>query len=139
MNWIQAVTIVMGAGLALIAWRLLRPPLRLLVTERGILDRRLRLGWIHWDEIEGAYQPTARDGEALRLRLRVTERSGRTLWRRRAARRGARSMDVRLDLSGSGFTAVELLQQILSRTAGQRRDSARDPDSTELLPAGPRS
>lgn len=122
MTWTQAVLLAFIAGLALVSWRLARPRLGLLVTDRGILDRRLRLGWIHWDEIEGAYEPSARDRDSLRLRLRVSERLGRKLRRRarRVAAPGAELMDVRLDLSGSDIGPLELLQEILSRT--RRRD-----------------
>jgi len=105
------------AGLLLIGWLIHRPPLRLHVTERGILDRRLRLGWIHWDEIEGAYEPSLRDRDSLRLRLRATRRLRRKL-RRRATEvaPGSKSVDVRVDLSGSDITPVELLQHILLYT-----------------------
>jgi hypothetical protein len=122
-TWTQALLFAFIAGLAVVSWRLARPRLRLLVTERGILDRRLRLGWIHWDEIEGAYEPSAQDSDGLRLRLRVSERLGRKLRRRatRVAAPGAESMDVRLDLSDSDISPLELLQQILSRT-GRRQD-----------------
>ena len=123
MTWIQAVLVVVLMSLALMGWRLMRPSLRLLVTQRGILDRHLRLGWIHWDEIEGAYQPNAQDTDGLRVRLRVGRRLGRKL-RRRATGGGApdaRSMDVRFDLSGSDITPVELLQHILAQSARPKR------------------
>jgi hypothetical protein len=114
MSWMQAGSIAAVAGLLLIGWLIHRPSLRLHITERGILDRRLRLGWIHWDEIEGAYEPTLKDRDSLRLRLRATGRLRRKLGRLATeVAPGSRSVDVSLDLSGSGITPVELLQRIL--------------------------
>ena len=117
MSSMQALLIGAVVGLLLIGWLIQRPSLRLHITERGILDRRLRLGWIHWDEIEGAYEPSLQDRDSLRLRLRATRRLRRKL-RRRATEvaPGSKSVDVSLDLSGSDITPVELLQQILLYT-----------------------
>jgi len=112
MEWTQALLAAFAVGLLILASRTLRPRLRLLVDERGILDRRLRLGWIHWDEIEGAYPPSARDGEALRVRLRLRRRRSRGL-----SVPDSGFSDVRLDLAGSPITAAELLQEILRHTA----------------------
>ena len=66
-------------GIVLLSWRLLDPALRFAVSERGIRDRTLGLGWIRWDEIEGAYQPTAHDRDGLRLKLRLSRRLARRL------------------------------------------------------------
>lgn len=117
MSWTQTLWIIAALGLLWVGWRLHRPPLRLHISERGILDRRLRLGWIPWDEVEGAYGPSLDDRDSLRLRLRATHRLRRRL--RRLAREIApdsTSVDVRLDLSGSDFNAVELLQFVLMHT-----------------------
>ena len=115
----QALLVAVAAGLLFAGFRALRSRLHLLVTERGILDRRLRLGWIHWDEIEGAYPPTARDGDVLRVRLRLRRRRSRGLAVPESGR------DVRLDLSGSRITAIELLQAILSHGGGATEPPSR--------------
>ncbi len=101
-------------------WRLVNPPPRLEIDERGILQRDLGWGWIPWEEIEGAYPPTANEAETVRLRLTVTERLARILRKRRRLPREAPvedSVEVRLDLAGSELNAIEVLQEILSHDA----------------------
>jgi hypothetical protein len=113
----HTIPIAAGLGLLILLWRLLNPPPRLVVGERGILQRGLGWGWIHWDEIEGAYPPSLREADTLRLRLHVSERLARILRRRRrlAANTPVEdSMELRLSLAGSDFNAVELLQEILA-------------------------
>ena len=125
------VAIVAGfVGLILLValtWRTFQPAPRLEIGERGILDRGAKLGWIRWDEIEGAYQRRSEERSAVFLRLRATERLARRL--RRAGRRLAppvgQTFDLRLDLSDTGFTAVELVQEIMAHS--ERPESARDP------------
>jgi len=116
MDLLQLTLIAIAVGLAFIGWRLLNPPLRLLISDRGILDRNLRIGWIHWDEIEGAYQPTIDDRDSIRLKLRRTERLLRKLTyrSRKKARPQASLLDVRLDLTGTDITPLEILQEILA-------------------------
>jgi hypothetical protein len=107
-----------GAGLAaLLVLRVFYPPPEVEVGEKGILDRRLRLGWIRWDEIEGAYQPSSSDGHGLHLKLKLTERLLRRL-RRRTPEPGRNSLEIRLDLSRSDLSPTELLHEIMSRSGG---------------------
>lgn len=120
MSVFEILALVAGLGLLILGWRVLNPRPRLLVDERGIRHRDLELGWIRWDEIEGAYSPTLADGEALRLKLRLSERLKRRLRRRRRGPGGARSVEVRLDLAGAEIGPLELLQEILARTAAHR-------------------
>ncbi len=114
MNVYDIMMLTGAAGLALLMWRLLNPPRRLVITDRGILDRGLRLGWIQWDEIEGAYQPRVGDQDRLRLKLRISDRLSRRL--RRRFRRGGvpELMEVNLNLVGSSLSVVEILQRILA-------------------------
>jgi len=109
----ELVVIVLALGLALVSWRLLNPRHQLTIGERGILDRSLELGWIRWDEIEGAYQPSSRQDDCISLRLRVTERLARRLHSRGREAKG--SLEVRLNLAGTDTSAVELLQLIMAR------------------------
>ncbi len=119
------------AVLALL-WRLVDPPPRLEIGERGILPRGLGWGWIPWEEIEGAYPPTASEAETVRLRLTVTERLARILRKRRRLPRETPvedSVEVRLDLAGSDLNAIDVLQEILShdRPAITAESSPEDP------------
>jgi hypothetical protein len=108
-------------GIVLLSWHLLDPALRIAVSEKGIRDRTLGLGWIRWDEIEGAYQPTAHDRDGLRLRLRLTRRLARRLHRRSPDLDGevvGNSLDVRIDLTGADLSPAEVLQEILAHGGG---------------------
>lgn len=120
MTSVEAFLILVAFGLVLILWVVLYPRQRLMISERGILDRELRLGWIQWEEIEGAYPPTADDTSGLHLKLRPTERLAQRLRRRRPdirpAEPGLGTVEIRLDLSESEIGAVELLQEILRHT-----------------------
>jgi hypothetical protein len=113
------------AGLLPLAWRLLGPGQRVIVNERGILARDLDLGWIRWESIEGVYPPSARDSQALHLRLRLDERLSRRLGRRGAdagpAPRPGETYELRLDLEGARLSPVELLQEIVAH--GPTRES----------------
>ena len=119
MTTIEAVLIAVAFALVAVLWVVLYPRPRLQLTERGFLDRDLRLGWIGWDEIEGAYTPNVEDVEGLRLRIRPGSRLLRKLRRRNGdvAENGA--FELRLDLSDAAVSPVELLQEVLSRTGSQ--------------------
>ncbi len=114
-------TILIGAAFAIIValWVVLYPRPRLQLTERGFLDRELGLGWIGWDEIEGAYTPSVEDSDGLRLRVRPGARLLRKLRRLddTVAQNGA--YELRLDLSDASVSPVELLQEVLSRTGNR--------------------
>jgi len=107
MRWV--LLLVISGAIAFVASWLVRSRPRLLVTDRGILDRSLGVGWICWDEIEGAYQ--SRPGVALRLRPEA--RAARRLRPGRAP--ASATLTVRVNLSGSDVTPVELLQAVVAR------------------------
>ena len=116
-------TVLIGAAFALVVvlWVVLYPRPRLQLTERGFLDRDLRLGWIGWDEIEGAYTPNIKDAEGLRLRVRPGARLRRKLRRRNGTVAEDGAYEVCLDLSDTAISPVELLQEVLLR-AGSHAD-----------------
>ena len=116
MNLQEILFLAVAAGIALLLWRLLNPPRRVVVDERGILDRSLRVGWIRWDDIEGAYQPTSVD-ETLSLRLHSSHRVARRLRRTRRVARGDGAVDVHVNLSGTDLSPVEILQLIMANNA----------------------
>ena len=116
MSVFAVLALIAALGLLVLGWGFLNARPRLLIDERGIRSRGLRLGWIRWDEIEGAYPPTRDDGEALRLKLRLTER----LRRRLRDDRTCATVEIRIDLAGAEIGPLELLQEILSRTTPAR-------------------
>jgi hypothetical protein len=111
-------TILIGAAFAIVValWVVLYPRPRLQLTERGFLDRELGLGWIGWEEIEGAYTPSVEDTDGLRLRVRPGARLLRKLRRRDDSVAESGAYELRLDLSDASISPVELLQEVLSRT-----------------------
>ena len=128
MDLFGGAMIVLAFGAILLLWRTLNPPPHLEVTERGILDRRLGLGWIAWDEIEGAYPPGLRDRDTLRIRLNTGPRLGRRIRRRfpniERDPSQPNSVELELHLADTEVDAVEILQQIMARkSAGQPVES----------------
>lgn len=119
-------TLLIGAAFALVLalWVVLYPRARLQLTERGFLDRELGVGWIGWDEIEGAYTPNIEDVDGLRLRVRPGARLLRKLRRRDNAMADDGAYELRLDLSDASVSPVELLQEVLSRTGDPSEDGA---------------
>ena len=134
---------VVGGGLFAAGWRLLGSAPRLSVGRRGILLRESGLGWIPWDEIEGAYPPSAGDADSLFLRLRLSERLSRRLRRRNPdltpRPRAGETFELRLDLSGAELSPMELLREVVahgratgaSPGPGSARSSIESNDSRE--------
>jgi hypothetical protein len=112
MTFLEVLLLIAAAGLALGLWTLLNPAPRLVIDERGILDRNLRIGWIRWNDIEGAYQPHAMD-DTLAIRLCPHGRLSRKIGRRTGE---APEVDIRIDLTESDLSPVEVLQEIMARS-----------------------
>jgi len=116
------IGIAVAVGLAvtlLVIWRLRRSREPLTVSPIGIQHRGLYRGWIRWDEIEGAYPPTAGNHQ-LRLRVRLSARLARALKRRRRLAPDSRvgdSVEIDLALDQSRHSALELMQLILAQPA----------------------
>ncbi len=115
--WFAILAAIVAPALGWLAWRRFRSARGIVVDERGILEPNRGWGFIPWEEIEGAYTPSAADSETLHVRLRVSHRLAGVLRERRTERQAARdgSVEIRLDLSGSELSAVELLHEILAR------------------------
>lgn len=126
-------TILIGIAFLLVAalWVVLYPRPRLQLTERGFLDRELGLGWIGWNEIEGAYTPSVGDSLGLRLRVRPGAKLLRRLSRRKDSSATADgTFEVRLDLSETDVSPVELLQEVLSRAGRSAQTDPTHRDAT---------
>jgi hypothetical protein len=53
--WIGWMSIVFfGAGIPLFTYELIRSAPRLVISDEGIFDRTLRIGWIAWKDVRGA-------------------------------------------------------------------------------------
>ncbi len=111
MDLFEVTLVAIGLSAALLLWRLLRPPGHFIIGKRGILDRDLGLGWILWDEIEGAYR--THHGDAVCLRVRVSDRLAPRLRRSGHATVAHGSVEIPLALEGSSISEVQVLQEIL--------------------------
>ena len=103
-------------------WKTVHPAPRLEIGERGILDRTLGLGWIRWDEIEGAYQRRSLDQDSVFIKLHLSRRIRRRLdgLKKRPAASPGDSVDIQLDLTGTGVTPVDILQEIMAHGPSHR-------------------
>ena len=124
MNTVETILIGIAFVLVAILWVALYPRPRLQMTERGFFYRNLRLGWIGWNEIEGAYTPNTRDVDALRLRLRPGVKLLRRLRGRHTDVSRDGTCELSLDLSETDISSVELLQEVLSRSGAARKNTA---------------
>ena len=117
MSSIETILIAAAFGLVALLWVVLYPRPRLVMDGRGILDRQLHVGWIGWDEIEGAYPPNVQDTDGLRLKLRPGGRLLPRLKRRLGLSPAADgSYELRIDLSETDMTPVEMLREVLSHS-----------------------
>lgn len=129
MDLLVALGIMGTLALLIWTWRTVHQSPRLEIGERGILDRTLGLGWIRWEEIEGAYQRRSLDQDSVFIRLRLSRRIRRRLAglkkKKSAASEPTDSLDVRLDLTGTEVTPVDIVQEIMAHgnTRGGTRSS----------------
>ena len=79
MDLLVALGILGTLALLTWTWKTAHQAPRLEIGERGILDRTLGLGWIRWEEIEGAYQRRSLDQDSVFIRLRLSRRIRRRL------------------------------------------------------------
>jgi hypothetical protein len=112
MGTISLIMLTVATGLAVFFWRSLNPAPQLQITDRGILDRRLSIGWLPWDSIEGAYRPRRPDGNRVLLRVRVDDRLGRAA----SAEKTPGLLELALDLSGTPYSEMDVLQEIMARS-----------------------
>ena len=110
---------ILALALVGLAVLVLLPAPRVTFGDRGILDRSLGLGWVHWDEIDGAWMRREDRGEHLVLRVRVSPRLLPRLRRRSHVLGGAaapETVDLHVDLAGTGIASVDIVREIVGRT-----------------------
>jgi len=113
---IALLLLLVAAGTRLL-WK---PALR--VDDRGLRVPGARLGLVPWHAIEGVWQPSRSDSEALHVRLRddvLPCRSRRTV--------------LRIDLRGTDLSASELAQEILARATSSAPLTPTAPDPASRL------
>jgi len=123
MSWLEVRIAARVSGWTARIWRQLRPAPPLAIGDRGIFDRRLGVGWIPWEQIEGAFRASREgdDPDTLFLRVRPTERQ----WRRLTRGRGPSDwsgpvptlVDLPVDLAGADVSEVQILQEIVGHAA----------------------
>jgi hypothetical protein len=123
MDLLVALGIVGTLVLLTWTWKTVHQSAKLEIGERGILDRTLGLGWIRWDEIEGAYQRRSLDQDSVFIRLRLSRRIRRRLdgLKRKPTALPSHSLDIRLDLAGTDVTPVEVVQEIMAHNTARSR------------------
>jgi len=124
MDLLVALGILGTLALLTWTWKTAHQAPRLEIGERGIHDRTLGLGWIRWEEIEGAYQRRSLDQDSVFIRLRLSRRIRRRLdglKRKPAASSPSDSLDVRLDLTGTEVTPVDIVQEIMAHGTARGR------------------
>lgn len=89
---------------------------RIVIDERGIFDRTLRVGVIEWEDVRGAHPPSARHDSHVPLELRDPDKYVRRLpppMRRLAAmNRGSGLAEFSLNLSGTGADPARIVEAI---------------------------
>ena len=128
MGTIGLILLTVATGLAVFFWRTLNPAPQLAITDRGIFDRRLGLGWLDWNSIEGAYRPRTPTGNRVVLRVRVDERIGSAI-----SKEGPVVLvELPLDLTGSSYSEVDVLQEVMARSRAAELSTARVPDVAHI-------
>ncbi|UXI70201.1 STM3941 family protein [Tahibacter amnicola] len=128
--WIGWLTVAFfGIGLPLFSWQILDPRPRIVIDERGIFDRKLRVGCIPWSEISGAYRQAVFGQEFICLHLRNVDEWMQRLpaTSRRVAlanlRMGFQVLNV--NLSGTTLDPGVVLERIAQHIARQGGDTDR--------------
>lgn len=120
--WVGWLCMVFFGSCAMIfVWQLIDSRPRLVIDDKGVMDRTLGLGVIPWSEMEGAYLKSIHGQDFVCLELRNTDR-----WLERLSplKRKLTSANValgfapiNLNLSGVSADAGQVLQLILKMMA----------------------
>jgi hypothetical protein len=114
-GWVGVV--FFGSGIPIFVWQLADSRPRLVVDERGVLDRTLGVGLIVWGDIEAAYVRSINGNDFICLELRNREQYWRKLSKvKRAMAAANRSLgftDFNLNLSGVDVNTDELFELVM--------------------------
>jgi hypothetical protein len=117
-----------GAGIPIFVWQIADARPRLIIDERGVMDRTLGVGRIEWADVEGAYVAAISGNDFICLELRNPEKYRRKLSKVRrwmaAANLNLGFTDFSINLSNVGAGTEEIFELVLKLTALSRRGTA---------------
>ncbi len=128
-QWFGWITILFfGSCLLVYVWQIIDARPRLVIDERGVLDRTLGIGRIRWSDIEHAYVVSLSSADFICLELRNSEKYLRRLSKvKRALAKANRHLgmtDFSLNLYGVNATAEEVFELVIKFCELSRRDQA---------------
>ncbi|HEX6188183.1 MAG TPA: STM3941 family protein [Pyrinomonadaceae bacterium] len=106
-----------GTGLVVSIWQIVDSRPRLIIDERGVLDRTLGVGRIAWSDIEAAYVRSISGNDFICLELKNPEKYAQKLSNvKRAmagANRGLGFTDFNINLSGVDARTEEVFELLM--------------------------
>ena len=131
-NWFGWVGITFfGAGALVFVWQIVDERPRLVIDERGVLDRTLGVGWIDWLDIEAARVMSIAGNDFIALELRNPEKYWVRLSNVKRAMASANRRlgfsDFNLNLSGVEAKTEEVFELLMKFCARARLDAAERP------------
>ena len=106
-----------GSGIPVCIWQIADARPRLIIDERGVVDRTLGVGRIAWSDIEAAYVRSINGNDFICLELRNAEKYSQKLSKvKRAMAAANRSLgftDFNLNLSGVDANTAEVFELLM--------------------------
>jgi hypothetical protein len=114
-----------GSGVPIFIWQIADARPRLIIDERGVIDRTLGVGRIEWADVEGAYVISISGNDFICLELKNPEKYRQKLSQVRrwmtTANRNLGFTDFSINLSNVAAGTEEVFELILKLTALSRR------------------
>ncbi len=136
-GWVPIV--FFGTGIMVSVWQIADARPRLIIDERGVLDRTLGVGRIDWSDIEAAYVRSISGNDFICLELKNPEKYSQKLSKVKramaAANRGLGFTDFNLNLSGVDVKTdevFELLMKYCQMAAGAQPNNSWNPTPSEF-------
>ncbi|EEF59692.1 STM3941 family protein [Pedosphaera parvula] len=119
-GWMSILFFGVG-GIPIFTWQLLDRRPRLIINDEGIFDRTLRIGWIPWAEIEGAYKKSIASQDFICLKLKKPQKFLKNASDLQKALIAANQQlgcePINLNLSGIHGQTDQILELILKKSA----------------------
>ena len=114
-GWVPII--FFGCGIPVAVWQIADARPRLIIDERGVVDRTLGVGRIAWSDIEAAYVRSINRNDFICLELKDPEKYSHKLSKVKramaAANRGLGFTDFSLNLSGVDVSTEEVFELIV--------------------------